>query len=97
MAGVPRVGQEYLVEFDFNQPLRVGVNTKVTHVEASRIHNSEHQITLVARVEDVFNDNTASLRLGDSLILAEYEGAFPIVGTYVEVSVPQIDLFDTNV
>lgn len=86
-----------MVELDFNQPLRVGVNIKATSAEAPRIRNSEDQNTLVAKVEDVFDENVACLRFGDSLILAEYEGEFPAVGTYVEVTLPEIELFDARV
>jgi hypothetical protein len=95
--GVPRLDQEYDVEFDIDQPIRVGLNTKVTKDEVTRIYNSEHQITLVAKVEDVFENETASLRFGDSLILVEYGGDFPTTGTWVEVTLPQIEISDTGI
>jgi hypothetical protein len=95
--GVPRLDQEYDVEFDFDQPLRFGVNTKVTNDKVSRIYNSEHQITFIAKIEDVFENDTASLRFGDSLILVDYEGVFPAIGTWVEVTLPQIEISDTGI
>jgi len=95
--GVPRPGQEYDVEFDLDQPIRVGLNTKVTKDEVSRINNCEHQIMLIAKIEDVFENNTASLRFGDSLILVDYEGVLPSIGTWVEVTMPQIEISDTGI
>jgi hypothetical protein len=95
--GVPRPNREYDVEFDLVQPLHVGINTKVTNDEVSRIYNSERQITLTARIEDVFENNTASLRFGDSLILVDYEGVFPAIGTWVEVTLSQIEISDTGI
>ena len=95
--GVPRPDQEYDVEFDLDQPIRFGLNTKVTKNEVPRIYNSEHQITLIAKIEDVFENNTASLRFGDSLILVDYEGVFSTIGTWVEVTLPQIKISDTGI
>lgn len=95
--GVPKLGQEYDVELDFNDPLRIGVNVEVTDNEIPSIRNSDHQITIVAKVEDLFDDHTGSLRLGESLILVEFEGVLPVVETWVEIRLPEIELFDTGI
>ncbi len=95
--GVPRLDHEYVVELGFNQPLRIGVNTSVINNEAPLIRMSKHQTILVARIEDVFDDHVVSLRLGDSLIFGEYEGVFPGIGAYVEVTLSQIELYDAGV
>jgi hypothetical protein len=95
--GLPQIGQEYDVELDFDQPLHVGVNIRLADDDAPRICSSEYDITFVARIENIFDEDTASLRLGDSLILVDYEGVFPTIGTWVEVKLPQIELYDTGI
>lgn len=95
--GVPRLDQEYDVEIDIDQSICVGLNTKVTRDETPRINSSEHQVAIIAKIENVFENHTVSLRFGDSLILVEYEGVLPTNGTWVEVTVPQIEISDTGI
>jgi len=94
--GVPRLGQEYDVELDLQQPLLMEMNAQPARKESPRVSMSEHEVTLVARVEEVFEEGNASLRLGDALILAEYQGEFPAPGTWVEITLPELVLFDTG-
>ncbi len=90
----PQLGREYHVEIDIDQPLHIGVNTKATDDEVPRIEDSGSQVTLVARIESLFDDGAASLRLGDSLILVALEGAFPTIGSWVKVSLPHIKVYE---
>ena len=96
-AGMPLLGKEYDVELDVNCPLRAGVNVTVTDNEVPRIWDSGYQTALIAKIEDVFDNDTASLRLGGSLILVDYEGVLPTIGTWVEVTLPLIELSDTKI
>ena len=97
IVGLPVVEHEYDVEFDFDDSLIVGENLRVTDANVPQVHFSLNQTTFIAKVEDVFDNDTASLRLGDSLILVEYEGAFPDAGTWVEITPARIELADTHV
>ena len=94
--GVPRLGQTYDVELNFQQPLEMGENLRAAADESPRVSRSADGITLVARVEDIFEEGTASLRLGEALILIEYQGEFPAPGTWVEISLPELELWDTG-
>lgn len=94
--GVPEPGREYVVELDVGRPLRLGVDARATAEDAPHIRVMDDGVALFARVEEVFDDQTVSLRLGDSLILTEYEGASPTAGSWLEVSAPQVELFDTG-
>lgn len=95
--GLPNVDQEYDVEIDLDDPLKFGENIKRSDDEVPRIYCLEQQTSFIAKIENVLDDDTVSLRLGDSLILAEYEGAFPNVGTWVEITPKRVELADTRV
>lgn len=95
--GIPQLGHAYDVEMECTGSLRIGVNTKVSFDEIPRIWSSERETNLVARIENLFDGDTASLRLGKSLIQVEYEGDLPPIGTWVEITVPQIELYDTGI
>ncbi|OJW19950.1 MAG: hypothetical protein BGO49_10500 [Planctomycetales bacterium 71-10] len=94
--GVPEPGREYDVELDLRRPLRFDVDAKTTDEETPRILALKDRVVLVASVEDVFDDQTASLRIGDSLLLVECEGTCPAVGSWVEVSIRRLELYDTG-
>ena len=44
----------------------------------------------------MFDENTACLRLGDALILVEYEGVFPTSGNWLKIILSNVDMFDTD-
>lgn len=96
MEGVPVVGNEYHVEFDIDSPLRIGENLRITKEEKARININQKDLIIVAKVDNAFDDGSASLRMGDSLLLVEYESSFPSVGSWIEISISEIDIVDTN-
>ncbi len=94
--GVPHTGQEYDIELGLDDALRVGVNIQLTNDESPRIHSSDEQTVFTARIAEVFDNDTANLQLGESLILVEFEGDFPNPGTWLEITVKRIELWDTR-
>jgi len=95
--GVPQVDRGYYVEFDFMHPLVPGVNTKHALRGSPHIGHVDDCTTIVAVIEDVHENCTASLRFGSSLILVEYRGTFPARRTWIEVGSSHLGLFDRNI
>ena len=94
--GVPTLGREYDVEIELRQPLRIYKNTRPSRDSSPHLSASKHSVTIVSKIEDQYDNGTAILRVGDSLIHVEVEDLPDLlVGSWIEVNVPELDLYDT--
>ena len=93
----PFLNQEYDVEIDLISPLVLGSNCKTTNENKPQIQSSQDRTIIVAKISSNPSDCVAILQLEDALILADYLGEFPPIGNWIQITVPQINLFDTAI
>lgn len=93
----PREHRRYSVELEIDQTLRVGTDLRPALRMSPSIESTASGIALTGRVTHVFDNNTASLCVGDAVLLFDYEGeAFFTVDSWIEIIAKSLALFDSN-
>jgi len=92
----PKVAELH-VELEIEQTLVFGENTKQATLQEPSIHQREDSIVIAAEIDSVFSESeTACLRIGDSLVLVDYEGSFPSPHSWIEVQVSCLKIYDVS-
>lgn len=88
----PLPGKKCYVEFGCAEMLRIGVNAELSTMSEPSISHDGSCMQITASVDFVFENNTAAIRIGESLILVDYEGEFPPAEAWVRISSKEFDL-----
>jgi hypothetical protein len=95
IGAAPAPNCQYDVELDCDETLMENTNFKLADSPNPRIVMDGEMIQLTTVVEGVYEDtSTATLRLGDSVLLVDYEGTFPSVGIWIELRIRKLSLND---
>ncbi|MFC7443074.1 hypothetical protein [Laceyella putida] len=95
--GIPQIGKEYEVEIEITNSLRWGTDIKITNERMEMISKEYQLLKLNGELQHVYDDQLAVLKIGSSMIFLETEGnAFP-EGSSIQIKVPLIHIYDTNI
>jgi len=89
-------GDEVQVEFELVQLLMRWIDILPSESSGYSIRLEQDRVVLSGRLENIEEDGTAFLKLGDSLIMFECLGEPMALGTFVEVRTFEIRLYPSN-
>jgi hypothetical protein len=95
MVGKPSLGTDYDVEFTMPL-LRWGEQIFMSDQNQPRIAVANDQVLMTSLVERVDVHGVLTLRLGESLVLADTKGVRAEPGSWIDVRPSALDLYDTN-
>lgn len=93
----PILNNEYEVELDIGETFYCDDNITRSNKEIYSIDHSESCFLINGKIESLSEDNVASIRLGDSLILVSYWGEIGKKGNYVTLKTKEIYAFNVNI
>jgi hypothetical protein len=96
IGGRPKRGEAYCVELGFEETLKIGVNVEARPFAVPSITCGKGGVSMMVKVEDVINDQSAVCRFGDDLIFVEYEGDFFAAGTTLRVLLADLLINDKD-
>ena len=95
---LPDAGETRVVEIKIPDRLILGKNIRVDNgFVSSAIRLIGESVEIKANVLDVWDRGSASLKIGDDVIMIEYEGNHLGKGEKVIVQPERIELYDANV
>ena len=95
---MPDAGETRVVEIKIPDRLILGKNIRVDNgFVSSAIRLIGESVEIKANVLDVWDRGSASLKIGDDVIMIEYEGNHLGKGEKVIVQPERIELYDANV
>ncbi len=93
MGARPAVNRQYDVELDCEETLIENSTFKPADLPKPQIWMVGQKVHITAIVEEAYEETlTGTLRLGDSMILVDYEGVFPASGTWIELIIEDFRL-----
>jgi hypothetical protein len=93
----PTPGDIYFVEFTVGGTLTWGDDILPIAESTPSLSQDGQETVIRAKLESHEDDGVAFLRVGDSLLMAETQGAAPPVGSFVEARVRDLSLSDTGI
>lgn len=95
MVGKPRQGSTYDVEL--KMPLVAwGEQIFLSDLSRPRITLANDQLLITSQIERVDSAGVLELRIGESVVLVETTGVPAEPGNWVDIRLPELDLYDTN-
>ena len=93
----PTIGCSYDVEIEVDGDITWLVNTHQSHEVIPKLEKSGNLTRIVAQLESSEEDGCCVLRIGTSILLTEIKGMPNLdKGTFIEMKVHSIRLFDTK-
>jgi hypothetical protein len=92
----PEVEMEYEVEVDCDDVFKLGLNAQPTDEIDYSVTSIGQSTTLVAKVEDVYDDGMVALRFGNAIIVAEFEGKSPPKDTWIKITTNRMELNEVS-
>ncbi|KGE19519.1 hypothetical protein PWYN_09330 [Paenibacillus wynnii] len=88
------LGHNYEVEFEINQLLMRWIDILPAAAAEYSLTLDKDQVTFTGRLENIEEDGSAFLQMGDSLIMFECLGEPMALGTFVEVKTADLRIYD---
>ncbi len=95
--GIPQVGKDYHVEFDIPDTLTWGRDLIEANNAGFSISSSADNLLLQGQIEQVDEDGSITVRVGDALILAQANAGKKALGKHVQIIAKRASLYDTNI
>lgn len=92
--GAFNLGENYDVEFEINELLIRWINILPAATHEYSLTHDKDVVVFTGRLDNIEEDGTASLQIGDSLMMFECLGEPMPLGTFVRVRTAELRIYD---